>query len=74
MLLRGPNRLVGEGKGESGWPLAGISDCRREEPTRERQRVVGLAARQRKHTLANCRTGVEHTKEAKYVYSYRDYR
>jgi len=63
MLLRGPNRLLGDGKGESGGPLAGISDCRREEPTREGQRVVRLAARQREQTLASCRTGVGRTKE-----------
>jgi len=74
MLWRGPNRLLGEGKGENGWPLADISDSRGEEPTRERQRVFGLAARQSEDTLAICRMGVELTKEVKSVYNYRDYK
>ena len=67
MLWREPNRLLGEGKGESGWPLAGMSDCRREEPTGERRRVVGLAARERERTLAICRTGVGRTNGVKAV-------
>jgi len=64
MLWRGPNRLLGTLKVDAAGPEPEFQTA--EEKSRLVNDSVVLARqRQREHTLANCRTGVERTKETK---------